>query len=93
MCSSRSVFPVNFVNVGSFIPTGIAAFRISGEKDTRHANSVLVTRRACPASFAERTAIYCHNQIHRPPSGPVPLPRVPEPHDGYAIQLRAHYSS
>ncbi|GAA0163815.1 hypothetical protein LIER_39665 [Lithospermum erythrorhizon] len=44
MCSSGSVFPVNLVNTGSFIPAGMTALRVSGQKGARPASSVLVSR-------------------------------------------------
>ncbi|GAA0160955.1 hypothetical protein LIER_17387 [Lithospermum erythrorhizon] len=56
MCSSRSVFPVNLENVGSFNPAGMIAPRMSSEKRASLANSVLVPRRVCPATLAERTS-------------------------------------
>ncbi|GAA0142007.1 hypothetical protein LIER_35495 [Lithospermum erythrorhizon] len=58
MCSSASVFLVNLVILGSFIPTYVTVVRISSEKGAKPASSVLVPSRTCPATLAERASTY-----------------------------------
>ncbi|GAA0185068.1 hypothetical protein LIER_32356 [Lithospermum erythrorhizon] len=45
---------MNLVNAWSFNPAGMMASRMSGKKGASPANSVLVPRRACLATLAER---------------------------------------
>ncbi|GAA0154771.1 hypothetical protein LIER_12659 [Lithospermum erythrorhizon] len=45
MCSSGFILPINLVNEGSFMPTGIVALLIFDEKGANPANSVLVPLR------------------------------------------------
>ncbi|GAA0146296.1 hypothetical protein LIER_06287 [Lithospermum erythrorhizon] len=59
----RSVFRLNLVNVGSFIPTGMAALLISGEKGANPASFVLVPLCVCPATLLVRASICFYNEV------------------------------
>ncbi|GAA0168614.1 hypothetical protein LIER_23290 [Lithospermum erythrorhizon] len=52
MCSSWSIFSLNLVKEGSFVPTGIVGLLISGEKGASPASSVLTPLHVCPATLS-----------------------------------------
>ncbi|GAA0142194.1 hypothetical protein LIER_03149 [Lithospermum erythrorhizon] len=93
MCSSGSVFPVNLVIAGSFIPAGMIELRMLGEKGSRPASLVLVFVLACLATLAERAST-CHCKatiasVWVP--GLQPLERLR--HGGFAAPVQAHFPS
>ncbi|GAA0168414.1 hypothetical protein LIER_40561 [Lithospermum erythrorhizon] len=93
MCSSGSILPINLVNVESFIPTGVAALLISGEKGPGLAKSMLVPfafvrqlfRRGY--LFASVTWQLSPSQDHFPPH------LVSEPPNEWDASLRGRRSS
>ncbi|GAA0167338.1 hypothetical protein LIER_22294 [Lithospermum erythrorhizon] len=89
----RSVFPVNLLNVGSFIPTGMTALKISGEKGAKPANSILVPRRTCPAKFVERVSTCRCRAATTSGRGAGLQPHVPTSHVGFVVRPQVHYPS
>ncbi|GAA0183083.1 hypothetical protein LIER_30559 [Lithospermum erythrorhizon] len=63
MCSSGSIFPVNLVNVGSFIPSSMVALLILGEKGASPASFVLVPLLVCPSTLSVRASICFCNEV------------------------------